>query len=179
MVTGTFMVGSGVVTWMTNGPVTGISNEINDRGLVEAKVMTWRSEPGPLSFALVTTSGLPTGDPAEKGDVPLAATVAVATTVSPLLTGLSGVITTVDKPGPTVTVPEPRNRRWTGLDEESTLYTSSVTDVPIGTLSVKLTKSWLPEGIVLTRLGAGWLLLAPGLSMISPVGAEDPFVPVY
>src|SRR5208337_433498 len=142
MVTGTVIVGSGDVRSMTNGPgpVPGISNEINDRGLVDAKVMTWRSEPEPLSSVVVTTSGLATGDPAEKGDVPLAATVAVATMVSLLLMGLSGVITTVDTPGATVTVPEPRNRRWMGLEEDSTLYTSRVTDVEIGTLSVKLTK---------------------------------------
>src|SRR3954453_21567043 len=93
MLMGSVIVGRADVTWIVNGPTPGIAKMIWSGmegaalGMALARMIAWRSEPGPESFVLVTPNVAAEMPPArffEKADVsPVPTFVAVAVTSVP------------------------------------------------------------------------------------------------
>src|SRR5208337_5063153 len=161
---------------MTRGPL-GMANVMVFPDARLALMIAWASEPGPLGFVLMTVNRFSMVKEVENGEVPLAATVAVAIITEPLVSEPAGM-TTEERPAPVVIVPDPRNVRWPD-PEETTWYKSTSTEVPEGTPTVNCTVRLPPPSDADASMGAGWLLLAPTPRVMSLdcIGLEPPLVP--
>src|SRR5208337_2540056 len=117
MITLFVMAGSGraAVGLMTRGPL-GMANVMVLPDARLAFTIAWASEPGQMGLVLMTVNRFSMVKEVENGEVPVAATVAVAIITEPLVSEPAGM-TTEERPALVVIVPDPRNVRWPDPEE--------------------------------------------------------------